>query len=88
MKNYWFKRKYYGWGWRPATWQGWLVLGVYIAIIAVVTWRFSVYQNYQFLTFIVPIIIATVIMIVICILTGELPKWQWGNRDKNNSNYL
>jgi len=29
----WFKAKRYGWGWTPACWQGWLVLGVYFAVL-------------------------------------------------------
>lgn len=32
-KRYWFPAKKYGWGWgMPATWQGWLVLGAYLAL--------------------------------------------------------
>ena len=32
--DHWFKRKRYGYGWVPATWQGWLILAVYVAVIA------------------------------------------------------
>ncbi len=28
--KYWFKAKNYGWGWYPATWQGWLILAGFI----------------------------------------------------------
>lgn len=36
-KPQWFKRrKYFGWGACPATWQGWLYLAVAIAIIAII----------------------------------------------------
>jgi hypothetical protein len=31
-EQYWFKRKAYGWGCVPATWQGWLTLGVFFII--------------------------------------------------------
>jgi len=31
--KYWFRRKLYGWGWTPATWQGWLTLLIFILII-------------------------------------------------------
>jgi hypothetical protein len=35
--SYWFKRKRYGWGFTPATWQGWaVVLGYLIVVIALV----------------------------------------------------
>lgn len=32
-KGYWFKAKPFGWGWTPATWQGWLIMVLYIALI-------------------------------------------------------
>lgn len=40
---FWFRAKEYGWGWYPATWEGWLVLLVFIALwifAAVRVWRF------------------------------------------------
>ncbi len=32
-KQYWFKRKQWGWGWTPVTWQGWGVTMVYIIVV-------------------------------------------------------
>ena len=32
-KGYWFKRKIFGWGWAPATWQGWLVITIFVGFI-------------------------------------------------------
>jgi len=29
--SYWFKNKRVGTGWRPATWQGWLITALYIS---------------------------------------------------------
>lgn len=34
-KGYWFKRKLYGWGSTPATWQGWAVIGIFVVLIVV-----------------------------------------------------
>jgi hypothetical protein len=32
--NYWFPAKRYGWGWGfPGTWQGWVVIIGYVALI-------------------------------------------------------
>lgn len=33
-KNIFFKAKKYGWGWYPATWQGWAIFGAFIALEA------------------------------------------------------
>jgi hypothetical protein len=33
MTTYWFKQKQYGMGATPVTWQGWLLMLVYLAIV-------------------------------------------------------
>ena len=38
-EGYWFKRKLYGWGWTPATWQGWLVLAVFVVLMILNAFR-------------------------------------------------
>jgi hypothetical protein len=32
-KKKWFVRKKYGWGWTPASWQGWLLIALYILFV-------------------------------------------------------
>jgi len=32
-KTYWFARKTFGWGWTPASWQGWLVTAGFLVIV-------------------------------------------------------
>lgn len=83
-KGYWFKRKLYGWGWTPAKWQGWVVILVYVALILtiVINRENAIPGNpdsgSNFLTFALPIIILTALLIFICYKKGESPKWQWG----------
>ena len=84
MKKLWFRAKRYGWGWVPATWQGWLILIVYIGAMV---------KAYDFfadaldtlvnpLAFFVPTAFAmTGILIAICYMTGEKPRWRWGGKD-------
>ena len=86
-QGYWFKRKLYGWGWYPATWQGWLLVVLYIALL----WLFTltVDENSSskeiFFTFGLPAVLLTVTLIRICYRKGEKPKWQWGlKKDKNS----
>lgn len=83
-QGYWFKAKLYGWGWTPAKWQGWLVFLTYIALILyiVTTREDSVPGNLDsgsnFITFALPIIVLTMLLIYICYKKGEKPRWQWG----------
>jgi hypothetical protein len=83
-ERYWFKAKLYGWGWDPATWQGWLVVFVHIA--AVVLFALTIDANSStreiFFTFILPTVLLTVTLLRICYKKGEKPHWQWGSGDK------
>jgi len=88
-KGYWFKRKLFGWGWTPATWQG---LVTTLLLLGFVIWQ-AICIEVQFgpepdskimLIFIIKIFVAAVIFSVIAYKKGEEPKWQWGfpNKDK------
>ncbi len=83
-KHYWFKRKVYGWGWVPATWQGWLTIFTYTALVLllVLNCEESIPENpdsgSNFLVLGLPIVLLTVTLIFILYKKGERPKWQWG----------
>jgi len=76
---YWFKRKKYGYGWTPCTWQGWVVLGVYILGLALLVHRLLPESSASSpIRFLVSCAIWTFIFLVITYRTGELLRWQWG----------
>ena len=75
----WFRRKLYGWGWTPTTWEGWLVLFVWLIFFIPLT----IMVKYNWILNLVGIFIMTSILIYVCYKTGEKPKWQWG-KEKNN----
>jgi hypothetical protein len=82
MQKLWFKRRLYGWGWRPATWEGWVVVAIYLAAIiacSLTVVKHSTKHDVSF-TFLLPILILTALMFVICYKRGEKPRWQWGKR--------
>ena len=83
--GYWFKRKLYGWGWIPATWQGWVVIFLYIIIVISAALGVDEAQSLKeiILKFILPIIISSYFLIRISYLKGEPPKWQWGEEKKD-----
>ena len=84
-QGYWFKAKLYGWGWTPATWQGWLIIVAYV--VAVTLFALTIDENSSArevsFTFILPVALFTAILIRICYQTGEKPRWQWGPADKD-----
>jgi len=82
----WFKRKWYGWGWTPVTWQGWLVTLVYICLVilcALTINENSPAKEIAF-TFLLPVVLLTAAFIRIAYKKGESPKWQWGNKKDVN----
>jgi hypothetical protein len=85
-EGYWFKRRFFGFGWVPATREGWLVTLVFLAFLI---WSGNDIASVSEPTdemvywFLVRIFIAVIVMITICYKTGEKPKWQWGVPDKD-----
>ncbi|MCX5542474.1 hypothetical protein M3A49_23750 [Paraburkholderia sp. CNPSo 3076] len=75
--KYWFRAKRYGWGWGlPLTWQGWLVLAVYVLSICLVAVFFEPH-GHPF-AFAGLVILATLALSAVCWLKGEPPRWRWG----------
>ena len=81
-KGYWFKRKLYGWGWTPATWQGWLVLviGIGIAFLGVYVGEVDDAPGASLLG----VVLMVVFVITFSVWKGENPpRWQWGSRKED-----
>lgn len=80
-KEYWFKRKLYGWGWVPVKWQGWLATTAYMIFIIFISRIFSSEPTFaETFIFTAAIMFATFIFIGISYKKGEKPKWQWGGK--------
>jgi len=81
MKTHiWFRAKCYGWGWYPSTWQGWLVLLVWLILlflwIGLFDFYFSIEKNV--LGYLVGVFVLTGSLIYLCWIKGEKPRWRWG----------
>jgi hypothetical protein len=75
--RYWFPAKTHGWGWGlPATWEGWLVLAAYIALVVAATTAISPKDAPA--SFGASLTVLTAVFIGICWLKGEPPGWRWG----------
>ena len=83
-KHYWFKRKLYGWGWEPATKEGWLTIVLFVVLIVSNAFRLeslflpeselAVYAVLETCAFVL-------VLVGVCYMTGESPKWMWGFPD-------
>lgn len=75
-KDIWFKRKLYGWGWTPCTWQGWMLTLIFILFLTYITIEFLV--EGRWIEYSVLLIISIILLFYICYKKGEKPRWSWG----------
>ena len=79
-RKYWFPAKRYGWGWGiPSSWQGWLVMAAFTALLALGVFLFPPGNDLGAFLFYVGILCA--LLIAVCWLKGEPPRWRWGDNE-------
>jgi len=80
----WFKRKTYGWGWTPITWQGWLMVFFYVGIVGFLLSGINEKSSVGDVVtlFIIPTFFLTLFFISVAYKKGEKPKWQWGEKER------
>jgi uncharacterized membrane protein YhaH (DUF805 family) len=77
--QYWFPAKRYGWGWGPPIrWQGWAVLFIWFMVMAVAGIRLMQGHIAAFLSL---ALLMVVLLLFICYVKGEPPRWRWGKRE-------
>lgn len=87
-RRLWFRAKHFGWGWYPASWQGWAVTVVYALLYLgsgllfgafapmVVADGGSVVEGSVLFVSLLALITAS--LLAICYRYGEKPRWRWG----------
>lgn len=77
--RYWFKRKIFGWGWTPATWEGWLTIAIALgAILLIAGTAGDIPESDVVRRVLIPVFIVIGLLIGIAYWKGEKPKWMWG----------
>src|SRR5262245_27597438 len=70
----WFKRKLFGWGWTPVTWQGWPVILLFAVVVIQYARGLDPEPDTKELgLFFAKIIFALIILFIICYKKGEKP---------------
>ena len=78
-KKIWFPAKTYGWGWGPpCCWQGWVVLGVWLALLIAGAIELLPSTNGHPFYFFGFVFALSLVLIAICWWKGEAPRWRWG----------
>ena len=81
----WFKRKWFGWGWRPSSWHGWAVTVGYavVLILLAINLGEDATDKEAFFKLLLPMIILSAALIRVAYTHGEKPRWQWGKPKDN-----
>lgn len=85
--KHWFKRKRYGYGWVPVTWQGWLVTTIYAGIIilgGLFLNREAKPVSENLLVFFTVLIVATGILFTVTHYSAPSAKWRWGKKQSDD----
>lgn len=78
--KYWFPARRYGWGWGlPTTWQGWVVLGTFTVLVTAGVFIFPPHESTT--AWLVYVGVLSLLLLVVCWLKGEPPRWRWGGDD-------
>jgi hypothetical protein len=84
-KKLWFKHKTYGYGWIPATREGWAVTCLYFfLLIPAIMYiahdsKESTQIDSQTAIAFLYIVLITIVFMIICYIKGEKLGWHWGN---------
>jgi hypothetical protein len=75
--SYWFPAKRYGWGWGPPnSWQGWVVLVTFFALLA--AGAIVLLPSQRIAAFLAWSVLLAAVLVGICTAKGEPPSWRWG----------
>jgi hypothetical protein len=85
-KGYWFKRKLYGWGWTPATKEGWTIIGGYLLLVVGLVYGYekNIGIHVKPIEFLGLLVASVVCLVLVAWHTGESPKWQWGKHEERD----
>ena len=70
----WFKAKKYGYGWKPASPEGWIVIIIFVSAIFGITYFFKEDP----IVAVILSLICTFFAFIISIKKGDPLKWRWG----------
>lgn len=87
-KRYWMKRKRYGFGWIPGSWQGWLMLALLLAVVILDAQTLPAKpvkpSSAQLFRFFAILAAAVLVLVLISIRKGPAPRWRWGKKDSDD----
>mgnify|MGYP001582538492 CR=1 FL=1 len=79
-KKIWFRNKNYGWGWYPSSKEGWVVLGIFIALMLIWASQVEYATPAQLPWYWLALAVLLGVLFGVCFHFGEKPEWRWGGK--------
>ena len=84
-RELWFKRRRYGLGWTPVTWQGWAVVGVVVAVLVGGAFPAERAGGAAEASYLVVVVVAVAGLVAITRRKGPTPaRWRWGTSEDDD----
>jgi hypothetical protein len=77
-KKYWFANKKYGWGWKPISWEGWLVLTIFTVVLLLGA---KLLVNYSIIVSTIAFIVWCTLLVLITVKKGVKPEVDGDDED-------
>lgn len=80
--QHWFKRRRYGYGWTPVTWQGWVWVSVLLVVVigGAIVLATNPYSNTLLWLYLTAVVTAVIALLIITTAKGPRPRWRWGKK--------
>lgn len=87
-KKYLIKRRRYGYGWIPVTWQGWLFLilqaGIVITAATFLPHKPAQPTTAELVQFFIIFGLAVANLVLVSVQMSPTPKWRWGKKPSDD----
>lgn len=87
-KKYLVKRRRYGYGWTPTSWQAWALIGAQLVIIFTAAFALPAKPAQpsadELIRFAIICGLAVTTIILLGYTLGPNPKWRWGKKPSDN----
>ena len=84
-RELWFKRRRYGLGWTPVTWQGWAVVGAFVVVLIAGAVPAERAGGAAEAAYLVVVVVAIAALVSITLRKGPTPpRWRWGTSERDD----
>jgi hypothetical protein len=86
--EYWFKRKRYGYGWTPVTWQGGATVVAFVVVVLAASIMMERVPEDDLArglgVYVAVVVMALVMLLLVTVRKAPKGKWRWGAKDGDN----